>query len=132
MATVAMLIGGAILNAAAFTGGNALYHLFDHSGSEAERERHDKAIETLNKATAEWQQKRLKNIDFMNRRAKEEYRSKHELAETDYALAHLPHPLPPKPELSNFYKPSDHQKEYEYAFIIGGLVVTGYLSYKFI
>ena len=140
MATVALLIGGAILNAAAFTGGNAIYHALEGNQSNAEKIRHDKAVEALNKATAEWTESRLKNQDFMSRQRLQEARAKHELSKTDDALMSLPSQQTtiatpftrPKPKLSDFYKPSEKQKGYEYTFIIGGLLITGYLSYKLI
>jgi len=50
MATVAVIVGAAIVNAIAFTVGNALYKFGRTDGSE-ERSRHDKAVEDLQKAT---------------------------------------------------------------------------------
>ena len=51
MATIAILIGGAIANAVAFVGGNALYDKFGRTDGSEERIRHDRAIEDLQKAT---------------------------------------------------------------------------------
>ena len=50
MASVALMIGGAILNAAAFTGGNYFArYLSGDSGQAAldEKERHDKALRNI-------------------------------------------------------------------------------------
>ena len=54
------MIGGAVTNALAFTGVN---YLFSHLGkySDAERERHGKAMEQLEKAQADWNKKELKD-----------------------------------------------------------------------
>ena len=53
---VAMMIGGAVVNALAFSGSN---YLFSHMGnnSSAERERHDKAVEQLQASQAAWSKK---------------------------------------------------------------------------
>ena len=53
---LAMMLGGAITNAFAFSGSN---YLFSHMGGKANEEkiRHDKAIEKLEKAQAEWNKK---------------------------------------------------------------------------
>ena len=48
---VAMMIGGAVVNALAFTGGNFLFSkLGKNQDAEKERERHDKAVEQLEAA----------------------------------------------------------------------------------
>jgi hypothetical protein len=69
MATLAVIIAGAIANAIAFTGGQAIYAVA-RGGSDPEKERirHDKAVEDLSKATVDWEEKRQKTLDFINRR----------------------------------------------------------------
>ena len=47
MASVAMLIGGALVNALAFTGSSYLFHRLSKGSIDAERKRHDTAIEAL-------------------------------------------------------------------------------------
>ena len=54
MASVAMLIGGALANALAFTGSSYLFHRLSADNIDAERKRHDAAIEKLQKAQIEW------------------------------------------------------------------------------
>ena len=49
MASVAMLIGGALANALAFTGSGYLFHRLSADNIDAERKRHDAAIEKLQK-----------------------------------------------------------------------------------
>ena len=50
---VAMMIGGAVVNALAFSGSNYLFSRMGKSGdAEKERERHDKALEQLEEAQA--------------------------------------------------------------------------------
>ena len=67
MVTVALMVGGALLNALAFTGANFLFsNLSGDSGAEEERERHDKAIEQLQAARDEWSRKRIERLDWIN------------------------------------------------------------------
>ena len=54
MASVAMLIGGALANALAFTGSSYLFHRLSKDSIDAERKRHDLVIEKLQKAEIEW------------------------------------------------------------------------------
>ena len=53
-----MLIGGALANAPAFTGSSYLFHRLSANKIDAERKRHDAAIETLQAAQTEWAHKR--------------------------------------------------------------------------
>ena len=53
-----MLIGGALVNALAFTGSSYLFHRLSADNIDSERKRHDAAIETLQKAQTEWTHKR--------------------------------------------------------------------------
>ena len=52
-----MLIGGALANALAFTGSSYLFHRLSADNIDAERKRHDLAIEKLHKAQVEWAHK---------------------------------------------------------------------------
>ena len=54
MASIAILIGGALVNALAFTGSSHLFHRLSADNIDAERKRHDAAIEALVKAQIEW------------------------------------------------------------------------------
>ena len=65
MASVAMLIGGALANALAFTGSSYLLHRLSKDGIDTERKRHDVAIEKLQKAQIEWAHKQQQRIDFI-------------------------------------------------------------------
>ena len=47
MASIAMLLGGAAVNALAFSGSNYLFSMLRSSGVDEERRRHDKAVEQL-------------------------------------------------------------------------------------
>ena len=47
MASIAIMVGAAIVNAVAFTAGNALYDKFGRGDGSEERLRHDKAMENI-------------------------------------------------------------------------------------
>lgn len=133
---VIMMIGGAAVNALAFSGSN---YLFSHMGknSDEERKRHDKAMEKLQEETTAWNEKRTERLDFINEQMKKERHATEEFDNADTAMKEyyyitgkqLP-ALPPKPVLSDFYTPSEDQKNREIAFIVGGMVLTGFLVYK--
>ena len=61
-----MLIGGASANALGFTGSSYLFHRLSADTIEAERKRHDAAIEALQAVQIEWTHKRQQRIDFIN------------------------------------------------------------------
>ena len=61
-----MLIGGALVNPLAFTGSSYLFHRLSADNIDAERKRHDAAIEALQKAQIEWAHKRQERIELMN------------------------------------------------------------------
>ena len=53
-----MLVGGALVNALAFSGSNFLFSALRAPGADEEGKRHDKAVEQLQVAQAEWSRKR--------------------------------------------------------------------------
>ena len=57
MASVAMLIRGALVNALAFTGSSYLFHRLSADNIDGLRKRHDAAIEKLQAAQLEWAHK---------------------------------------------------------------------------
>ncbi|CAC5412627.1 unnamed protein product [Mytilus coruscus] len=133
---LAMMLGGAITNAFAFSGSN---YLFSHMGSNANEEkiRHDKAIEKLEKAQAEWNKKRIQRLDFINEQLQKEHHAEHTFEDVDQAMKQYYYitskqltPLSPKPKLSDFYTPSEDQKNREIAFVVGGMVLTGFIVWK--
>ena len=52
-----MLTGGALANALAFTGSSYLFHRLSADNIDAERKRHNVAIEALQAAQIEWAHK---------------------------------------------------------------------------
>jgi hypothetical protein len=137
---VVMMIGTAVVNALAFTGGNYLFNtLGDRENGEVERLRHNKAVEDLQRATEDFNEKRMKTLDFVNRELQARRQAESDFNDVDEALrlynqvtARDEHKinLGIKPTLENFYTPSDQQQNYEYIFIMGGIGITGLLVYK--
>ena len=69
MATIALMVGGAITNALAFSGSNFLFNQM--SGAE-ERKRHNLAMENLQHERDTWNEERLERIDYINEELKKE------------------------------------------------------------
>ena len=66
MASIAMLISGALANALAFTGSSYLFHRLSADSIDAERKKHDAATEALQKAQIKLTHKHQQRIDFIN------------------------------------------------------------------
>ena len=58
MASVGFLIGGALINALAFSGSNFLFSSLSKESIDKEQKRHDKAIKDLQRAQIEGAKKR--------------------------------------------------------------------------
>ena len=58
MASIGIMIGGAIINALAFNRSNFLFSSFSKESIDKERKRHDEAIEDMQQAQIEWTKKR--------------------------------------------------------------------------
>ena len=137
MASLLALAGGAAINALAFSGSNFLFSKLSDHGEE-ERKRHDKAIEDLQKSQAEWVQKRQERLDFINAKLRERDEARKEIVDINegnrlYYLVtkqRLPE-LGPRPKLSDFYVPSEKQKDIEVFFIIGGLGLLSFVLFKY-
>ena len=68
-----MMIGGAAVNALAFSGSGYFSQLGESGDAEAERKRHDKAVEQLEAAQAAWSKKRTERLDFINEEMQKEH-----------------------------------------------------------
>ena len=129
-----MLIGGALVNALAFSGTNFLFSKLKDGGS-AERERHDKAVEQLQAAQAEWARKRTERLDWINEELRRQGHAVRTFRDVDeairqYNLVAGPRIMSePEPTLSDFYQPSQEQYDREIAFVIMGMVATSAVAY---
>lgn len=138
MAGIAMMIGGAVVNALAFTGSNFLFSGLANKRIDEERKRHDLALEKLTQAKQEWEQQRVKYLDYLNQRMLQQKLSEKTFANVDEALREYNeitgenYALPPEPKLSDFYTPSDDQQIRELTWVLAGTAIVGYAVYKFI
>ena len=133
MASVAMLIGGALANALAFTGSNYLFHRLSKDSIDKERKRHDTAIKKLQAAQLKCAHKRQERIDFINNQLRLERKAKTKFTELNDAMreyhevfGHELSPLPREPVLSDFYTLTDEQQHYrELGFIALSMIGIG-------
>ena len=84
MATAVVVVGGAIVNALAFSGSNYLFSKF--GGSDEERSRHDIALEELSKAEQEYEHERIQGLDFINKKLQEQKHAVQTFLDIDQAL----------------------------------------------
>ena len=142
MASIAIMIGGAILNATTFVGGSYLAKYMSGSNVDAEKKRHDLAQEKYERDYQVWQKSRQRVLDwYLQRRDKEEIAA-HDLANTDVALklynrvheaVNQPQiSLGKEPDMNDYYKPSSSQKTAEIVYVAGGMLGVVYLASKFI
>ena len=139
MASVAMLIGGALANTLAFTGSSYLFHRLSADNIDAERKRHDAAIEKLQAAQIEWAHKQQQRIDFINNQLRLEQKVETKFTELNNAMREYhevfghelpPLPVPREPVLSDFYTPTDEQHYRELGFIVLSMIgIRGVLYY---
>ena len=86
MASIGFLIGGALINALAFTGSNYLFSSLSKESIDKERERHDKAIEDLQRAQIEWAKKRQERLDYINNEIMKEHKAEKRFTDLNSAM----------------------------------------------
>ena len=138
MASVLFTIGGAMVNALAFSGTNFFFSRLTDHGAE-ERKRHDLALEKLQRAKYDGNRDRMKRLDFMNKRLREKNEARTYIKNVDEAMleyyrifAKKIKSLPPWPELSYFYHPSENQKIGELLFVVVGTGIATYVLYSYL
>ena len=147
MASIAIMIGGAILNATTFVGGSYLAKYLSGNNVDAERKRHDLALEKYEKDYQTWQESRQRVMDWYSQRRDEQDIAAHDLANTDEALKLYNKTRPSRvheavnqpqinlgnePNFSNYYKLSDSQKTGEIMYVSAGMLGVVYLASKFL
>ena len=132
MASIGVLIGGALINALAFTGSNYLFSSLSKISIDKERQRHNKAIEDLQRAQIEWAKTRQEQLDYINSQIMKHRKAEKRFADLNSAMQQYfvvtgrqLEPLPPKPVLSDFYVPSEDHHNCELAFITLSMVGIG-------
>ena len=109
MASVGFLIGGALINALAFSSSNFLFSSLSKESIDKERKRHDKAIEDLQLAQIGWAKRRQERLDYINSQLVKERKAEKRFTDLNSAMQQYflvtgrqLEPLPPKPVLSDF------------------------------
>ena len=140
MAGIATIIG-----AFAFTGSNFLFASFKPDNAkeiEAERKRHDLALEEFTRVRNEWERERTKYLDLINVRLRDEAAAKQTFHDVDNAMyeyyvvtgkrIEMPENLKTEnePNLTDFYEPSESQKDRELVWIVLGTAAIGVVSYN--
>ena len=135
MATLAMMAGGALVNALAFSGTNFLFSQFGGHGDEMKR--HNLAMEQLSKAREQYVKKRQQRLDYINKTLRDQRHAEHTFSDLGLAMqeyykvtGNQVSPLKDPPKLSDFYNPTRHQKNAELTLVIGGMAIVGFLAYK--
>ena len=138
MASLLAIGASAAINALAFSGTNYLFSKFSDHG-KTERKRHDLALEKLQRDRDAWNKECSERLDFINKRLRERNEARAYLRDFDSAMLEYYRifgsklkPLRQKPQLSDFYNPSDKQKNGELLFVIIGTAVTSYIVLKFV
>ena len=128
-ATVAMLIGGAVVNALAFSGSNYLFSRLRDNKKDTERIRHDKAVEQLQKARDIWDKKRIERLDWLETQRRRENHAVATFRQGEESIREYDRVLGPRPKLSDFYTPNQEQKDNEILFVTLGMGVVGLITY---
>ena len=132
-----MLVGGGLVNALAFSGSYYLFSIQRSSGLDEERKRHDKAVEQLQAAQAEWSGKRTERLDWISEDLRRQGHAVQTFWDVDDAMRENSRvtgtkidPLGPETKLLDSYVPSSGQRDREIAFIVLGMAATGLVTYK--
>ena len=138
MASLSLTVGGVVVNALAFSSTNFIFSRLTDHGTE-ERKRHDLAFEKLQRGKNEWNIDRMKRLEFINRKLSEKNEAKAYINNVDKTMlgyyrvfAKQIKPFPPEPELSDFYHPSENQKNGKLLFIAVGTGIATYALYKYL
>ena len=142
MASITIMIGGAVLNAAAITGGNYLakYIAGDRGQAAlAEKTRYDKELEAYQAAMEKYTRERTQLLDWIKANREIKNQVKQNFTKTDYAFklynqAHPDYKLTQstEPKFSYVYQLSELQKQGELLFVVGGALALGYAAFRFL
>ena len=136
MASIAIMIGGAILNATTFVGGSYLAKYMSGDDLGAERKRHDLALEKYERDYQTWQKSRQRVMDWYSTRRDEQDIAARDLSNTDevlklYNKVHSQEMIVGnEPNFNDYYKPSNSQKTGEIVYVSVGMLGVVYLATK--
>ena len=138
MASIAMMLGGAVLNATTFIGGSYLAKNLSGGNTDQERVRHDKALEKYQKDYSKYEENRQRLLAWVDANRHNDAIASQNLSNTDEALKlynrihpdvnlHLSEPI-----FHDYYRPSNDQKIGEILYVGRGMLSLGYLSSKWL
>ena len=129
MASLLAIGASVAVNALAFSGTNYLFSKFSDHG-EAERKRHDIALEDLQRDRDIWNKQRLKRLDFINKRLRDKKEARDYIGNLNSGVKLKP--LPPELQLTDYYNASDQQKSGELLFVIAGTAISSCIIMKYL
>ena len=129
------------MNALAFTGSNFFIQSNEQNRVDAERQRHDLALEQLAQAKQEFEQQHVKCLDYLNQRMQQQLSERtfsnvdEELRvynEVTAASHELPVSLRREPQWAIFIPLAtlNAWENSHLGYILGGTAVVGHLTYK--
>ena len=128
-----MMVGGAVVNALAFSGSN---YMFSKLQSHDEIKRRNNAMEQLQAAEDAYERKRIETLDFINEKLRQQNHAEHTFRNVDTAIkeynlaTNQTLRIPPKPKFSDFYRLTESQKMGEIAFIVVGMTIVYFIAQK--
>ena len=125
MATLAIVLGGAVANGVVLGFESYTTHVLTGSSPEElkkERERHDKAMEKFQKDYAAFEKRRLAYIDFMNKRKSDADQASENISETDEAMR-LYNQMGNPPKFSDYYRPNENQRMAQMVYVVVGMLI---------
>lgn len=137
MASIAIMIGGAIINATSFVGGNYLAKYLSGDSTGQEKKRHDLAVQKYEKEYHKYQENRTKLLDWIATNDRIKDQAKQNLEDTDYALklyneTHHDQMDLNEPQFTVFYKPSVKQKQGEIICVGASALAIGLAASHFL
>ena len=133
MAFLLPMIGGAVINAVAFSGSNFLFHQL--SSSDEERKRHDLALEKYTRDHTAWVERRQQKIDEELKRRQAASDAERDFKELDQSMIEYRLALDrknPEPQFTQYYAPDENQINKDYIITCSIIVLVGGIAYYMI
>ena len=134
------MVAGGLFNAVAFAGAGYLFQKFNKDGYGEEVRRHNLALEKLEKARQEWNQKDIERREKMEALRQEKKEADADFEKINKALRDYKKvtlifdgkKFTRQPHIWDFYEPSDEMKEYMTLSIGATGLVGGWAGHKII
>ena len=132
-----MLVGGAMVNALAFSGSNYLFFMLRSFDLNEERKHHDQAVEQLQADQAKWSRKRTERLDWISEDLRRQGHAVQIFRDVDDAMREYsrvtgtkldPWDLSPSCQTSTCQAVA--KRDREIAFVVLGIAATGLVAYK--